>query len=199
MPKPMVRKKVLSIDFTGVEGGGRSCPDGRYVGKLKSWEQAEGSDSGQPYLACKFSVNGATVYDNFSLQPQALWRLKGYLQALGTEVPDGAFDLDMDECIGVEVGVEITNEKYNGKDKPRITDFFGADQVGEAQGGGEASSTSTPTPITGSKIKVGSTVKFNDDENHTYTGKVKAIADDVATVDVKGDEWEVELENLSLA
>jgi len=123
------KSNVIEVDFTGVESGGRSVPDGRYKAKIIEWEEKEGKESGEPYIQVNWEITsdkceGAKVrFDNYSLQPQALWRLKGLLEALGEEVPDSAMDLDMDEFVdGPECIIEVTNEKnQEGKQYPRVT------------------------------------------------------------------------------
>lgn len=52
------------------------------------------------------------VWDNFSLQPQALWRLRDFVQALG--VFPGQEGFRTEECIGKMTRVMRTKEK--GKD-----------------------------------------------------------------------------------
>lgn len=119
----------LSLDFTGVEsGGGRAVPDGDYIAIIDKITEEESSE-GNPYLAWQWKITeageakGARIYDNTSLQPQALWRLKSLLEVLGEEVPEGAMDLDIGDLIGRSAKLEIANEKYQGKDRPRVTGF----------------------------------------------------------------------------
>ena len=130
--RPAPGKKGLSIDFSGVEsGGGRAVDDGEYVAEVTSVTEEE-SEGGNPYLAWKWKITengdakGATIYDNTSLLPQALWRLKGLLEVLGFDVPDSAMTLDLKSLIGKKATLEITNEEYRGKNKPRVTGFNGA-------------------------------------------------------------------------
>lgn len=134
------RKSGVEVDFGGVEsGGGRPCRDGRYKAYPTSCELKE-SESGNEYLKFKWKITsgpdkGAIVYDNCSLQPQALWRLKTLLEVWGEEVPDGAMELDPDDLTGEdkEIVVEIVNEKYQGKDQARITGFGGEESDEEEE------------------------------------------------------------------
>lgn len=240
MPKKKsLQKKGRKLDFTGVETGGKAVPDGNYLAEVVSVEEKEGNESGEPYLAWKWKIlegpgKGATVYDNTSLQPQALWRLRGMLESMGFDVPDGAMDFDEQDCIGEQCILEITNEKYNGKDKPRVSGFMNNDSGGSkgnpkkeeeeeddkdddddqddkksrksredesdddedddrpARKGNKKSG--------GAKIKVGSKVKFTDEDDNTITGVVTSIdGDDAQIEDKKGEEWEVEVSELELA
>lgn len=222
MAKPAGKKKRFSVNFAGVEsGGGRAVPDGQYVAELTDIDQKEGQDSGQPYLACQWKITskkseGAKVFDNISLQPQALWRFKTLLEVLGEDVPDGAMELDFSDLIGKEARIEVTNEKYEGKNRPRITGFE------PLEGGGSSSDESdeeeeteeeteeeeekdeeTETPkkkkkSTG-KLKVGTKVKFKDDDDKTVKGVVTGIDGDTAQIeDSSGEEWEVEVTELTV-
>jgi Protein of unknown function (DUF669) len=130
--KKTARRKgnTISVDFTGVKSGGATIPDGRYTGKIIAVEQKEGKESGEPYLELTWEVtskkcNGREVrFDNYSLQPQALWRLKGLLEAMEIEVPDGEQDIDFDEIISDETEciIEVTGEKNSeGKTFARVT------------------------------------------------------------------------------
>jgi Protein of unknown function (DUF669) len=133
MAKPVQRRKkgnVVSVDFTGVKSGGATVPDGRYAAKIIAVEQKEGKESGEPYLELTWEItsekcNGRELkFDNYSLQPQALWRLKGMLEAMEVEVPDGEQDVDFDELIDSETEciVEVTGEKSpEGKTFARVT------------------------------------------------------------------------------
>jgi hypothetical protein len=127
----MVKKATNSIkvDFTGVETGGFEIPDGAYVLAVQSVAQKKGQETGQPYLAWEFKVDegkykGRKVWDNTSLQPQALWKLRGMLEAMDMDIEDGEFELDLSDFEGMKVGAEIANEKYQGKDKPRVVGYM---------------------------------------------------------------------------
>src|ERR1700761_3709579 len=116
---------VVSVDFTGVKAGGATVPDGRYKAKITAVEQKEGKESGEPYIQATWEItsnkcNGREVlYDNYSLQPSALWKLKGMLEAMGVEVPDGEQDVDFDELISDETEciIEIVGEKSPDGDR----------------------------------------------------------------------------------
>jgi len=132
--KSKKRKSGVSVDFTGVEADARSIPDGTYKAAVVSIEENE-SDNG-PYLSWKWKAEmkkgSATVFDNTSLQPQSLWRLRLLLEAIGEEIVDGVMDLDLDDYVGREAQIEITNEKYEGKDRARITGFISLENVEES-------------------------------------------------------------------
>lgn len=99
---------VDTLDFTGVKAGGSTIPAGRYKAKIISAEMEEGRQSNEPYRSVTWEItsekcNGREIrFDNYSLQPQALWRLKGLLEAMEVEVPDGEMDVDWDDLIDSE-------------------------------------------------------------------------------------------------
>lgn len=132
----MVKKSsnAIKIDFTGVETGGFDVPDGAYVLAVQVVTQKKGQETGQPYLSWEFKVDegkykGRKVWDNTSLQPQALWKLRNMLECMGMDVEDGEFEIDLGEFEGLKVGAEIANEKYQGKDKPRVVGYMPEEDV----------------------------------------------------------------------
>jgi len=125
------RKRAdITVDFTGVEGGGggRLVPEGEHVLEVVEVVEKMSRDD-NPYLGWKWKVHsgdykGSVVYDNTSLQPQALWRLKGLLEAMEVDVADGKQGLNFGELKGRTCRVEIAHETYQGKDKARISAFI---------------------------------------------------------------------------
>lgn len=215
MPKPVrpVRGKRVRVDFSGVDtSGGREIPDGQYLLAVEAVEEKE-SQEGNPYLAWTYKVvegdaKGGRVWDNTSLQPQALWRLAKLLRYLGVEDIEGEMDLDLGSYIGRQVRVEILNETYQGKRKPRITDFLlsdGDEAEAEEEVEEEEEEEAPAKPVSkkkvssASKLKVGAKVKFTDDEGDVQKGVLTELDGDTAKIDVKGEEWEVELSEVSAA
>jgi hypothetical protein len=238
MAKKSKKGKSLSLDFEGVKsGGGMAVADGNYLAYPEEVTEEEGESSGEPYLKFKWKIvgpksKGAVIWDNCSLQPQALWRLKTILELFGEDVPDGAMELDVDDLIGEEhtIGIEVTNENYKGKAQPRITGFSdpdGAKEEGEEEeeeekpkskkdkgkskekddddddddgddddkGKGKKDEKLGKKP----KIKVGSKVRFEDDDGKSHKGTVTEIDGDEAKVEDKdGDEWEIDVDDLEL-
>ena len=188
----MRKRGGISVDFSGVESGGRAIPDDDYLLEVVSCEEKEGRESGAIYLAWKYKVadgvyKGATVYDNTSLSPQALWRLKRLLEAMGIQA-DGKMSLDLNSYKGKRVLATIANEEYNGKQKPRIVEFlFGTPQ--------EGSKSSNP-------YKKGSRVTFAF-EGEEMSGVVSSVEGNKVivsvTVDGAPEEWELEASELTAA
>ena len=180
------------VDFSGVEsGGGRALPDGEYLLKVVEVEVKDAQNGGQ-YLAFKYKVangpmSGAMVWDNTSLKPQALWRLRSLLECFNMSPSDGKMDLDLAKMVGKTVFVEVANEEYQGKKKPRIANLIA--------GGAPNTPAAAPAPA---GIRVHDEVKFASGGDE-YSGKVLGISGNTARVEVGGDEWEIELTELKAA
>lgn len=135
MPRKTKGKKkggrVISVDFKGAgKGGRRKVPDGDYLCIVSEIEEEVGQTSGQPYLNWTFEVKeperyaGAKLWHNTSLQPQTLFNLRNVLEAMGVEVPDSIVNLNLDDYMGLELGIGVENELYQGEKKPRPIEFF---------------------------------------------------------------------------
>lgn len=201
------RGRGLSVDFSGVESGGKAVPDGAYEVEVVEVTEEESSE-GNPYLKWKFRVTegpskGAAIYDNTSLQPQALWRLKGLLEVLGVEVPDSSMDLDLSDYVGSTLTITVANEEYQGKDRPKVASYGGeASESSSTQSSKKKSSSKAEeedddsSDDSESEFKKGQKVKFVDNKK-THKGKIVSIEGDTATVDVNGEEWELSTEDLT--
>ena len=54
---------------------------------------------------------------------QALFKLKSVLLALGMDIPNKAFDLNLKDLIGLTCEVEVGHEVYEGKKRARILQY----------------------------------------------------------------------------
>lgn len=139
----------LSINFEGVQSD-RRTPEGTFVGYPTEITQEKGEDSGKPYLHWIFEVTkgsnkGSQLHYNTSLQPKALWNLRGLLETMGQEVPDGEMDLDLKGLCDEdnEVGLVVEHETFEGRRRARIVDFIPADEV-EAEGDADVAKDDKP-------------------------------------------------------
>lgn len=136
------KKNVLSLDLSNVEGR-VLVPEGDYPLKVKTVTQEEGNAA--DYLKWEFVIVGGK-YDgksikpyNTSLSPQALWNLRGLLEALDFDVPDSAFDLDFDELVDMEMMGSIEHDEYEGRKSSALVDFWPLDgEAGDDAGGDDA-------------------------------------------------------------
>lgn len=121
------KKSGVTVDFEGVESGGRTIADGWATAKIVDAELTEAESSGNEMfkieMDCRNGKEKAKVWDNLVLTPSALWKLRSVLEAAGVEVPEGEMDISADDLLDLEFDVEITNEEYEGKDRPRATAY----------------------------------------------------------------------------
>lgn len=129
----------VKVDFTGVETR-KLVPENDYAIKPVEISQETSGDK-NPYLAWTFEISrgdhkGSKLYYNTSLLPQALWNLRGVLEAFGMEVPDGKMELDLKEMVegDYEACATVEHDTYNGKKQARITDINSIDTYGEGDG-----------------------------------------------------------------
>jgi hypothetical protein len=119
---------AIRVDFKGVETKGKFKPlsEGRHILTIQTVEMKTSTNSGHDYLAFMLEETSSKgrVYHNCSLQPQALFNLKGLLVAAGVEVPDSAFDIDLEDLVGLELEAEIEHETYEGDVRARIAQFI---------------------------------------------------------------------------
>jgi hypothetical protein len=129
------RGNVITVDFTDVESGGAMpTPDGPYTAVLSHAEQTV-SSNGNDMIEVRWKTNiGSTIFDNFTLVPQALWVLRTMLECAGYDIPDAEYDLDVDALIDVEVGLDIVNEEYESKDRPKIAGYMPLEVAEEVMG-----------------------------------------------------------------
>lgn len=117
----------VNVDLSGVEASRKAIPEGTYEVVVNEATQKDSRD-GNPMIAFEFEVSegtykGAKLYENCSLQPQALFKLKSVLLALGMDIPNKAFDLNLRDLVGLTCEVEVGHEVYEGKKRARILQY----------------------------------------------------------------------------
>jgi len=129
--------KGIAVDFSDTESS-VTLPEGDYLLKVEDVETKISENSGSEYLAITFVVEDGKfknkkVWHNCSLQPQALFNLRGVLEALGFEVPAGIMELDPADMIGEVCAGAVAHEVYEGKKKARIVEFFSPEDLNEVE------------------------------------------------------------------
>lgn len=132
------RNDSVNVDLSGVESSRKTIPEGTYTLTVNAVNQKNSSNN-NPMIAFEFEVadgpyKGAPLYENCSLQPQALFKLKSVLEALGFEIPNKAFDLNLRDLIGLTCEVEVGHEVYEGKKRARILEYLTPDLDDEEDG-----------------------------------------------------------------
>lgn len=117
----------VNVDLSGVEASRKAIPEGTYEVVVNEATQKDSRD-GNPMIAFEFEVaegahKGAKLYENCSLQPQALFKLKSVLLALGMDIPNKAFDLNLRDLVGLTCEVEVGHEVYESKKRARILQY----------------------------------------------------------------------------
>lgn len=140
LKKSSRRKGGATVNFSGVESGGRKCPDGEYQAEITSAEVEE-AKSGNDMIVVKWKITegkfkGTVLYDNVSLVPQALWKMKTLLEAIGIDPQeeDVAASEYASEMVEKTATILVTNETYEGEQRPKVT---GYGTEGEAEGEAE--------------------------------------------------------------
>ena len=129
------RESSVNIDLSGVGVSRKVIPEGTYQVVVNEAKMGKSKEN-KPKVAFEFEVSegpnkGFKLFENCSLQPQALFKLKSLLMALEVDIPDGAFDLNLKDLIGLTCEVEVGHEVYEGKKRARILEFINPAESGE--------------------------------------------------------------------
>lgn len=127
----------VNLDLSGVEVSRRAIPEGTYAVVVNKAELTK-SREGNNMIKMEFEVTegphkGAKLFENCSLQPQALFKLKSVMLALGMNIPEGSFDLDTNDLVGLNCEVEVGHETYEGKKRARILEYINAEEADEEE------------------------------------------------------------------
>ena len=127
----------VNLDLSGVEVSRRAIPEGTYAVVVNKAELTK-SREGNNMIKMEFEVTegphkGAKLFENCSLQPQALFKLKSVMLALGMNIPEGSFDLDTNDLVGLNCEVEVGHETYEGKKRARILEYINAEETDEEE------------------------------------------------------------------
>ena len=120
------KKKSVSVDFAGVDSSSRSIEDGWAHAEILEAELTTSANDNEMFSVKVQLTRGkekAIAYDNLVLTPNALWKIKGLLEAAGVEVPEGEMDIEEKDLVGLEFEAEVVNENFEGKDRPKLVSF----------------------------------------------------------------------------
>jgi hypothetical protein len=128
----MARKKVagkagvVNVNFKGVESR-RTPPEGDYPAKVIEAKKGQsGAGNDQIEFVAEISrgeYKGSKLYLYCPLAENSLWKLHGFLTALGEEVPEEDYDIDLSELLEKEFVAIVHHETYNGKKQAKMGDF----------------------------------------------------------------------------
>lgn len=203
---------IVSVDFTGVEAGtgGRLLDEDRYQFEVEEAEVETGETSGKDYIKLTLVVvdgdfKGTKAWDNLSLQPQALWKLRGFMEAGGLETVDGEMDIDPTEFVGLVVMGDVIHEDYKGKPKHRLNGYASIDEAEATDTAGKGGGGAVRKKVGGKtaeeeapSFKLRQKVSFKDGKK-TLEGVLSAIDGETYTVKVGKDEYEMGADDLEAA
>lgn len=127
-----VRKpRVLSVDFTGVEGrkGARRIPEGDYLFKIKDY--GVGGEGDKQWLRMVYDIQEGPATgefsDMFNLGNKSLWRLRLFLEAVGfKKLASSINKIPMEKLPGKLVAATVADDEYEGKVRSRPQDYLSA-------------------------------------------------------------------------
>lgn len=130
--KGKANKRQISVDFEGVDTVSR-IPEGDYAVEVKE-VTVEKAQSGNDYLRFQLAVTegpheGKTLRHQCSLQAHALFVLRNTLEALNYPLTDSVMDIDLDDLEGLEMGVAVIQEEYQGRTQSQVTETFSIDEL----------------------------------------------------------------------
>jgi hypothetical protein len=134
---------VVSVNFKGVESR-RTPPEGDYPARVVEAKKGKsGAGNEQIEFVCEISrgeYKGSKLYLYCPLTENSLWKLHGFLTALGEDVPEDDYDIDLSSLLEKEFVAIVHHETYNGKKQAKMNDFdslenYSGDLVEDEKGG----------------------------------------------------------------
>lgn len=132
--EPNMARIELGVNLDDIESGFSIVPAGTYLLRVKSTKGAKSKSTNRPMIKWSYIVvepeefAGKVIPDSTSLSDDALWRLKGLLEALDVTWDESGFDDE--EAINREFIAEVIQTEYEGKDQNKIVAYY---KVGERQ------------------------------------------------------------------
>ena len=132
----MANAKKRNLDFTNVKEQGdfnpKHLPEGDYVGTITGVIDEPSKSSGDDMWTFKVALEGqrnATYPHRCVLNEKSLWKVRQLLVAAGITVPKRRVGVDPSRLVGKTIGVELTEDEYEGRMKSIITSVFDPDEA----------------------------------------------------------------------
>ncbi len=122
--------KLVKVDWKEVAKQ-ELIPEGKVVARHDKVEERTAKETQNPYWNFEFTITqpeevvGRKVWDVFMLDTKSLWKLRAFCDCIGIEL-EGQRDIDTDELVGQDVGLVITHETYEGRERNRVKGYFAA-------------------------------------------------------------------------
>jgi hypothetical protein len=201
--------KVI-VDFSNVKQGNfnpAQVPEGDYVAKITKAEIGQ-SKAGNQQIVFTLQLEGKRgTYPYYcGLVENQLWKLRNILVAAGITVPKKKLNIDPDKVLGRSVGVEMTDDEYEGRIKSIIASVFAASEVTgavvdeDAEPEDDEDEEEAPAPVARKKATKVAPAPVEEDEDEEdeepapapVARKKKAAPAPVANDDEDEDELDVD-------
>lgn len=121
----------MNIDFSSVPSR-EPLEEGTYLLTVAKAEEKL-SSTGNPMISIEYDVTstadgevvegGRKLWDNYSLQSQALFKLKELFDALGMDTST-VCDIEVSDLTGQQVMAKVIQETYNGELRNRVKKLY---------------------------------------------------------------------------
>jgi hypothetical protein len=136
----MARRKAAAgtvrVNFKDVES--RKTPaEGDYIVEVLEATSEKGPSGDMIKFTlevAKGEFKGSKLWFYCPLAENSLWKLHGFLEALGEDVPSDEMDLDLSELVGKQCVGILTHETYKGRKQAKMTDFDSVDNYSGKDG-----------------------------------------------------------------
>lgn len=124
------KRNVVEVDFTDVDldGGGFRIEPGDYPLKVvEAVQEVSNNDNDMitwTFEGTKGKAKGKTFKMWTALVPEALWKLHSVLTALEVDIPESAFELDLDDMVDLECMGVIDDDTYQNKTRSKLMDVY---------------------------------------------------------------------------
>lgn len=112
-------------DFSVSEKEFQEMAEGSYSGRLVSLESTKSKAGNKmyvwTYVITKGENQGKEMINHTALTPNAMWKLKETLVALGVKPVDGVYNFVPSDVLNKDVTLDIELQEYEGQSRPSIS------------------------------------------------------------------------------
>lgn len=116
---------MINLDFSSVPSR-EPLEEGLYIVTIEKAEEKT-SSTGNPMIALTYNVEEVEgqrkLFDNYSLQEKALFKLQSLMKALGYDTSE-IVSLDVSDLVGQQLRAKVIQEEYNGDTVNRVTRVY---------------------------------------------------------------------------
>lgn len=123
----------LLLDLSGYKDkNGTYVPDNDYLVVVEDVENdktgPKSKNPGSPMVILYLRViggeyDGATLVDRMTVTPNALFRIVGFMQAIGLKVPKKKFKINTGKFVGKHLLVSTTTDEWNGAKRANVAAY----------------------------------------------------------------------------